>query len=147
MQHILPASVSKHCLKANSDTIPSSCNIWHSLIPSLRTVKLSLTSESDNYMERLTTLTQLQEVVIVIILMLSADGYCLYISQATQPFCFDSLSQWQESLLHQQSQNCAKPWIGDNRLPGPPWFWLPQVFWEVRTKIEPAGSHSHTGQI
>ena len=33
-------------------------------IPSLRTVKLSLTSESDNYMERLTTLTQLQEVVV-----------------------------------------------------------------------------------
>ena len=64
-----------------------------SSIPSLRTVKLSLTSESDNYMERLTTLTQLQEVVIAIILMLSADGYCFYISQTTQLFCFDSLAQ------------------------------------------------------
>jgi len=32
--------------------------------PHLRTVKLSLTSESDNYMERLTTLTHLQEVII-----------------------------------------------------------------------------------
>ena len=64
-----------------------------SSIPSLRTVKLSLTSESDNYMERLTTLTQLQEVVIAIILMLSADRYCFYIFQTMQPFCFDSLGQ------------------------------------------------------